>query len=221
MNISPDRVSHTLLCAGMLLIWYTLTLLVRYLPVYPELLSQGLVMPVLCALEFAVLVPLYRWYTRHHGDIRLGTLRLRQLALFSVLLLLLLISQAFWLQREGWTGNQFTGTSTSTLLFALAVVLLAPVYEEILFRGFVLQGFLQWAPRQRAVCALLTSLLFAAIHTQYAHWQTLIALMLLSLLLCAARLVSGGLALPIILHMLNNLLGVAPWLWLTFSPHAG
>ncbi|PRD17132.1 CPBP family intramembrane glutamic endopeptidase [Pantoea coffeiphila] len=217
MNTAPDRVSQTLLCAGMLIIWYAITLLVRYLPNHAMLVSSGLLMPVLCTLEFAVLIPLFRWYRRHYGDIHVGKLFPRQVMVFSVLLILLLVSQAFYMQRESWTGGQFSGKATSSILFALAVVLLAPVYEEILFRGYLMQGFLLWAPRQRVACSVLTSLAFAAIHTQYAHLQTLIALVALSLLLCAARLVSGGLKLPIFLHMLNNLLGVAPWLWLTFS----
>lgn len=217
MNTAPDRVSQTLLCAGMLLIWYAITLLVNYLPNHTMLVSSSLMMPVLCVLEFAVLIPIYFWYRRHYNDIHLGKLRPRQVMVFSVLLILLLLSQTLYMQRESWTGGQFSGDPTHSVLFALAVVLLAPVYEEILFRGYLMQGFLLWAPGQRVACSLMTSLAFAAIHTQYAHLQTLIALVALSLLLCAARLVSGGLKLPVFLHMFNNLLGVAPWLWLTFS----
>lgn len=81
----------------------------------------------------------------------------------------------------------------------------------------MLQGLLLWAPRQRLACALLTSIGFAAMHTQYTHPQTMIALIALSLLLCYARLISGGLKLPIFLHMLNNLIGVSPWLWLALA----
>jgi len=62
--------------------------------------------------------------------------------------------------------------------------------------------------------ALIVSLIFAACHMQYTHLQTLIALTALSLLLCYARLASNGLKLPILLHMLNNLIGVSPWLWI-------
>ncbi|HBV39365.1 MAG TPA: CPBP family intramembrane metalloprotease, partial [Erwinia sp.] len=65
-------------------------------------------------------------------------------------------------------------------------------------------------------CALLTSLIFAGLHTQYVHLLTLIALTALSLLLCLARFHSNGLKLPVALHMLNNFLGVAPWLWAAF-----
>ncbi len=59
-------------------------------------------------------------------------------------------------------------------------------------------------PRSRFACMLLTSLLFAAMHTQYVHWETLVALTLFSLLLCYARLLSNSLA------TLNNLIALLP-----------
>lgn len=217
MNNHADKMTCTLLCAGMCLVWYSITVMVSALPGYPALRENGLLMPLLCALEFSALVPLYRLYARRYSNIPFGTVNVRQVLIFSLLLLGLIISQSFYLQQESWTGGQFGEGKSTLLLFSLAVVLLAPVFEEILFRGFVFQGLLLWAPRQRFACALLTSIGFAAMHTQYAHPQTLIALIALSLLLCYARLNSGGLRLPIILHMLNNLTGVFPWLWLAVA----
>ncbi|WP_034946936.1 CPBP family intramembrane glutamic endopeptidase [Erwinia oleae] len=215
-NLS-DRVIHTLLCAGMFVVWYAITLIISMLPYQTALRSSGMLMPLLCALEFCVLAPLYYWYCRHYDTIPLATVKVRQLALFSLLLLALIISQSFFLRQESWTADQLSGGQPQLLLFALAVIVLAPVFEEILFRGFVLQGLLLWAPDQRFACALLTSLLFAAMHTQYAHLQTIIALSALSLLLCYARLLSGGLLLPVMLHMLNNAIGMSPWIWRYFS----
>jgi len=201
----------------MLVIWYALSLVVGSLPNYAILAGNGLLMPVLCSLEFAILIPLYRWYTRHYSDIPVGKLFPRQMVLFSLLLLLLIASQTLYMQRESWADQQAGDNPAYAMLFILAVVVMAPIYEEILFRGFILRGFLLWAPQQKVACSVLTSLLFAAIHTQYDHLQTLIALFLLSLLLCGARLISHGLKLPIFVHMLNNLLGVAPVLWAIFS----
>lgn len=213
MNNPADRVACSLLCVGMCLVWYTITVMISALPGYSSLIASGMMMPVLCVLEFSALVPLYCWYAKRYSNIPFGSLRLRQALAFSILLLCLIVSQSFYLQQESWTGGQFGEAQSKLLLFSLAVVLLAPVFEEILFRGFVLQGLLLWAPRQRLACALLTSVGFAVMHTQYSHPQTLIALTALSLLLCYARLISGGLKLPIFLHMLNNLIGVSPWLW--------
>ena len=217
MNNHADRVTCTLLCAGMCLVWYSITVMVSALPGYPTLRANGLLMPLLCALEFSALVPLYLWYGRRYSNIPFGNVKIRQVVVFGLLLLGLIVSQSFYLQQESWTSGQFGGGKSTILLFSLAVVLLAPVFEEILFRGFILQGLLLWAPRQRFACALLTSISFAAMHTQYAHLQTLIALIALSLLLCYARLLSGGLRLPVLLHMLNNLIGVSPWLWLAVT----
>lgn len=217
MNNHADRVTCTLFCMGMCLIWYALSVIVSALPGYAALAKTGLLMPLLCVVEFSALVPLYRWYASRYANIPLGTFTWRQAALFSVLLLSLIVSQSFYLQQESWTSGQFGEGRSKVLLFSLAVVLLAPVFEEILFRGFVMQGLLLWAPGQRLACALLTSMSFAAMHTQYTHFQTLIALILLSLLLCYARLISGGLKLPIFLHMLNNLIGIAPWVWIAFT----
>lgn len=217
MTSSPDRVTQSLLCAGVFLLWYTITQLVAHFPHLAALQHQGLLMPVLCLLEFAVLVPVYRWYSRHYDDIPRGQLRPRQMALFSALLLALIASQSLYMQQESWSASQISPEALNRVWFVLAVVLLAPVFEEILFRGFILQGLLLWAPRQRVACSLLTSLIFAAMHTQYVHLQTVIALIALSLLFCAARLFSSGLKLPIFLHMLNNLLGVLPWIWATLS----
>lgn len=213
MTSSPDRVSHTLLCVGVFMIWYAITIMVSSFPHMAMLQSRGLLMPVLCLLEFSALVPLFRWYQRHYADIPLGALRARQMLLFTGLLLAIIASQSLYLRQESWTGEQLTHGNISLAGFVFAVVILAPVFEEILFRGFILQAFLLWAPRQRIACALLASIIFATLHTQYAHLQTVIALIILSLLLCAARIISGGLKLPIFLHMLNNLLSVAPLLW--------
>lgn len=217
MNNHANKVTCTLLCMGMCLIWYTLTLLVSALPAYSALAETGMLMPLLCVVEFSVLVPLYLWYASHYANIPSGTFSWRQALPFSMLLLCLIVSQSFYMQQESWTGGQFGEGQSKVILFSLAVVLLAPVFEEILFRGFVMQGLLLWAPKQRLACAVLTSIGFAAMHTQYTHFQTLIALIALSLLLCYARLLSGGLKLPIFLHMLNNLIGVSPFLWVTLT----
>ena len=220
MNNESDKVTCTLLCLGMCLVWYSITLLIAAAPGFHALSENGLVMPVLCVVEFAVLVPLWWWYSRHYDNIPSGPLRLRQALIYSLLLLALIVSQSFYMQQESWTGTQLGEEDPvpRVIAFSLAVVLLAPVFEEIIFRGFIMQALLTWAPKQRLACALLTSMIFAAMHTQYVHLQTLLALIVLSLLLCFARLNSSGLKLPIILHMLNNFIGVAPWLWLTLKP---
>lgn len=220
MNKETDKVTEALLCTGVCLLWYGMTLIVSLPPLYAVLTENGLLMPMLCLLEFCLLVPIWRWYNGRYAGMSFGRLRVRQLLVFSLLLFALIFSQSFYLQQEGWTTAQLNGDGQveawRTIVFSLAVVALAPIVEEIVFRGFLLQALVTVLPGQRLVCALLTSLIFAGLHTQYVHAQTLIALTALSLLLCLARFYSRGLKLPVALHMLNNFIGVAPWLWVTF-----
>ncbi|WP_224771669.1 CPBP family intramembrane glutamic endopeptidase, partial [Citrobacter freundii] len=56
--------------------------------------------------------------------------------------------------------------------------------------------------------ALITSLLFAAVHMQYQNLLTLAEMFLVGLITSAARIRSGGLLLPVLLHMEATALGL-------------
>lgn len=95
------------------------------------------------------------------------------------------------------------------LLFV--VVFLAPLVEEVLFRGFLLPGLA--AGRLGAAGAIVvTALLFAAVHTQYDPFD-MSAVLTLGLLLGAARHFSGSLWLAYGLHMAINAVAAAQLVW--------
>lgn len=220
MNTRTDRLILTLFYLGSFVAYYTITLLITLFPNYAELRNDGLLMPVLCLFEFAVIYPLYRFYCQRRNDIPFGKIRPGNTLLFIGALFMLMLAQTHFLQPEAWLEQQAQQGSSSMLILMFTAVLLAPIFEEILFRGFLMQGFLLWAPRSRFACMLLTSLLFAMMHTQYVHWQTVAVLTLFSMLLCYARLRSNSLALPIFLHMLNNLIALLP-AWYFSMQYAG
>lgn len=213
MNANTDRVTLTLFYGGMFVIYYLITLTITLFPNFAQLRSSGLLVPVLCLFEFAVLYPLYRFYCTRREDIPFGKLRLKSTLLFIAALMLLMLLQSWILKPEAWMEQQAEQSRTMVLIMLFSAVILAPLFEEILFRGFLLQGFLLWVPKSPLACMVLTSILFAAMHTQYVHLQTLLVLMLFSLLLCYARIKSNSLILPVILHMLNNLLALLPALY--------
>ncbi|GLR10222.1 CPBP family intramembrane metalloprotease [Mixta theicola] len=213
MKSQRNRVFLTLFYLGSFALYYLITLAITWFPNYGALRQKGLLVPVLCLFEFAVLWPLYRYYQTRRSDIPLGRLQPKSTLLFMLLLLGLMVAQTQFLQPERWLEDQAQQTLFSLWVLLFSAVLLSPVFEEILFRGFLLQSFLLWAPRSRFACILLTSLLFAAMHTQYIHWQTLAVLTLFSMLLCYARLRANGLLLPVLLHMLNNLIALLPSIW--------
>jgi membrane protease YdiL (CAAX protease family) len=93
------------------------------------------------------------------------------------------------------------GAGTLALMW-LAFVVAAPVGEEIMFRGFVFRG---WAasPLGAPGAILLTSLIFAVVHTQY-DWFGVFQTLCMGALFGWLRWRSGSTALTILLHMLIN-----------------
>jgi hypothetical protein len=79
---------------------------------------------------------------------------------------------------------------------ALLVVVIAPVLEEILFRGFLLN---RWAFKWGTTRAILaTSLAFGILHADVLGHTVF------GLVMCLLYVRSGTLRLPIMAHMLNN-----------------
>jgi membrane protease YdiL (CAAX protease family) len=102
--------------------------------------------------------------------------------------------------RETYQSAQNSG---SLALFFLAVVIVAPISEEIAFRGFLFRGLsASWLGVSGAIVA--TSAAWAAMHVQYDAF-TLAQIVLIGLLLGWIRWASGSTLLTIMLHMLTNL----------------
>jgi CAAX protease family protein len=85
----------------------------------------------------------------------------------------------------------------------LALVVVAPVSEELLFRGFLHRG---WAPSWLGVSGtiVLTSVLWALLHQQY-NWFGILWVFLVGLIFGCIRQRSGSTTLTIMLHALYNL----------------
>ncbi len=97
-------------------------------------------------------------------------------------------------------------SSSSIWLFTLAIVLFAPVWEELVFRGFLFSG-LRNTMLGTTGAVVITSALFALIHTQYDLY-IMVEIFLVGIVLCVSRLQTGSLCMPMILHSANNLLAV-------------
>lgn len=107
---------------------------------------------------------------------------------------------------------------SSVWLLVFAMVIVAPVYEEVVFRGILWSAIAEQfkAPsypvhRGAIVASVVTSLIFAVIHVQYGIYE-ISTIVVLALIFCYARIKSGSLLLPIVLHIVNN--GAAMWQYL-------
>jgi membrane protease YdiL (CAAX protease family) len=92
-----------------------------------------------------------------------------------------------------------------TLLW-IAVIVVTPVGEETLFRGFLFRGWFRDAT-DAWLAIVLTALLFAVMHVQY-DWFVITQVFGFGLLLGWMRWVSGSTLLTMLLHALINLEGM-------------
>jgi membrane protease YdiL (CAAX protease family) len=94
-------------------------------------------------------------------------------------------------RRDGWL-----------VPLLLAAVVVAPIGEEIMFRGFLYRGWVR--PGSVVTPILVLTLLWTGMHLQY-DWFGMSQVFLTGLLLGWLRWLSGSTALTIVLHMLVNL----------------
>lgn len=85
------------------------------------------------------------------------------------------------------------------LLAFVTLIIVAPIAEEILFRGYLYGKLKTYVPLWAAM--LVTSLLFGAVHGQ---WNVAVDTFALSIVMCSLREVTGSIWAGILLHMLKN-----------------
>ncbi len=123
----------------------------------------------------------------------------------SVLLTLLIPS--FDINQTQDVGFNYLSTPLDQIIALIALVLLPPIGEEILMRGYLYSGLRM---RMRFWSALLiTSLLFGAAHLSSSVngtlWAAGVDTFVLSVVLVYLRERTGALYAPIMVHGLNNL----------------
>jgi membrane protease YdiL (CAAX protease family) len=105
--------------------------------------------------------------------------------------------------------------STTALVFgAILVCVLAPVVEEFFFRGFFFTALRNWKGMWPA--AVITGLVFGAIHLGSADATALLPLAVFGFGLCVVYAKTGSLYPAIALHAINNAIAFATvldWTW--------
>jgi membrane protease YdiL (CAAX protease family) len=113
-------------------------------------------------------------------------------------------------QKQELGFDNITGTAQKLLTF-VSLVLLPPIVEETLFRGFLFTGLRKKLKLLPAI--LVTSLLFASPHIAESSsgplWIAGVDTFLLSIVLCYLREKTGALWASMLVHMLKNGLAFA------------
>lgn len=204
--IAPtDRSTHMLFCIAAFIGWYSIAIFMASLPGYTELYRSRLALPLLYALFWLpVTLILWRHYQKRYGTMPLGSVTLSGLLLPGIALIVLsFIHQKFGYQ-EAWIEQFYEFSDTGLLMTSLVICVGAPFIEEIIFRGFLLNTGLGYGKRGELIAIVITSVLFAIVHSQYQNPTTFVWLFIFSGILCHTRLRTGSLLIPMILHALNN-----------------
>ena len=95
-------------------------------------------------------------------------------------------------------------TASPVWILWVALLVAAPLFEEPFFRGFLLKGFESSLLRPHGA-VIVTALLWAVIHLQYDLIE-IATIFLMGLLLGAARVRTGSIAVPLVMHSVANLI---------------
>lgn len=174
-----------------------------------------LVSGVLCTGLICLLIKL-RPGTTLKGYLGLYRPRGRSLLIWNVLLVLFLLLAERIMdglnQADDFIETAYQTAQIPGLLF-IAVVIVAPIFEELLFRGFMFRG-IQSSRLGSGGAIWISSAIWAGVHLQYnGYFMTVI--FGLGMLLGAARAQTGSIYVPIAMHGLNNL--IAFWVTLMFT----
>lgn len=197
--------------AAVILIWYSASAAIDSSSMYYD----GTLVALVTLVTNPVLVGLFWAVVRYHGlDARefLGltgfTLRNFLVGVLAIAVLAATLYFVASLAKLDLVPRFQTDTFTSArrdgwlVPLFLAVVMVGPIGEEIMFRGFLYRGWVR--PGFVVTPILLLTLLWSAMHLQY-DWFGLTQVFLTGLVLAWLRWRSGSTALTILLHMLVNL----------------
>jgi membrane protease YdiL (CAAX protease family) len=111
------------------------------------------------------------------------------------------------LEQEQFNFDAINRTTVNLALLGLTLMVLPPIMEEILCRGFLYTGLRN--KLKPLVAAIITSCIFAAAHLQIGNgapllWVAAIDTFILSMVLVYLREKTGSLVAPILLHALKN-----------------
>ena len=163
----------------------------------------------LLAMPMAIFFILWRMKKRKIPLSELGSLEIQRkplyLSIFLLALFLIFEELYFYLLGIEMPESFIEFMLAEPILLGfISVVVVAPIIEEFLFRGF-LHSQLRRSALKDWGAIVVSSLVWTAIHFQY-EIGILFFLFLFGLFLGFLRLKYGSLLIPIVLHAINNLL---------------
>ena len=114
---------------------------------------------------------------------------------------------AMFFPSESFVDDFFNGTNEQNALKLLTVFILAPISEELTYRGVMFESIsnIKHNKFMLIVAAIISSSVFILYHSQYEYFSTSVLLFFVGMILCSARYFSGTLWFSIVLHSFASL----------------
>ena len=125
------------------------------------------------------------------------------LILASILISIFSVFPFFDPNEAQETGYHFLNSGLDRTVAFLALCVIAPIVEEIIFRGFLygkLRGKIS-GKGSMVISILITSILFGILHGQ---WNVGVSVFAMSIVLCGLREITGTIYAGIMLHIIKN-----------------
>jgi len=189
------------------LVMFGITFYPYLLPNRSQLYQAGLAIPVLCILEFIIIIPIYFIFFRNRKGMGIGIINSKLLFIFLVVIIFCQyagpVIMGMGANKElMWNRDLLTDPIFLSTIFLM--VFIVPIYEEIVFRGCLFDALLLCFRGRIYLASIATSITFAYFHTQFTDIRALIILIAISTVLVCARTFSKGLLMPILLHISMN-----------------
>jgi membrane protease YdiL (CAAX protease family) len=122
---------------------------------------------------------------------------------FVLIIIVSILVPGFNVNQQQVTGFSGITQQYQLILAFITLVVVAPVAEEVLFRGYLLGKLRKLFPTWAAILA--TSVLFGLIHVgTTGAWNVAVDTFALSIILCLLRVSTGSIWASMLLHMIKN-----------------
>ena len=177
--------------------------------------SNGLFLALMTCVSAPLVIGLSLLFAKIRKNITikeylsLNSTGFRQFVKWTLILLLFIVcSEALTFALGRPIASDFMVNAYQTVHFTpllwLGIIIAAPLYEEIFFRGFLFKG-IENSRAGPIGAVIITSLAWSSLHVQY-DFLIIVCIFAGGLLLGWARIKTNSIYIPIAMHVLQNLL---------------
>lgn len=151
MNPPKSRIAHSLICLSAFVAWYLSPFFVLLMPDANNLLTSAYAFPfisILLMLPCALIC--WSYYQKRFNLMPIGKIDWQALILPIFALIGLMFLNALFGVEEEWVKSVSHISGLVFFLYVIALIIAAPIGEEIIFRGFLLNAGMWYGARKMA-----------------------------------------------------------------------